>query len=179
MAGDRVLIVDEAQDLSLVQWNVIANLISKCKRAYIVVMMTRPYLSGLVLTLILFSLILAIQLFQQSCKIQSHHFVASKIVRNIKDRVEKEWEAKDEEGKVVTVYSHEAIPYKDKNWLVLARTKYILNRVEKFFLEQGYYYARFGQSSIADKLKHAIASWNKISEGETVSLDGVKAMYNT
>ena len=31
----EVLIVDEAQDLSLVQWNVITNLISKCKRAYI------------------------------------------------------------------------------------------------------------------------------------------------
>ena len=31
----EVLIVDEAQDLSLVQWNVIKNLTSKCKRAYI------------------------------------------------------------------------------------------------------------------------------------------------
>ena len=175
----EVLIVDEAQDLSLVQWNVITNLISKCKRAYIAGDDDQAIFKWAGADVNTFqsypgdSIIL-----NKSYRIpQSHHFVASKIVRNIKDRVEKEWEAKDEEGKVVTVYSHEAIPYKDKNWLVLARTKYILNRVEKFFLEQGYYYARFGQSSIADKLKHAIASWNKISEGETVSLDGVKAMY--
>jgi len=44
-------------------------------------------------------------------------------------------------------------------------------------LEQGFYYQRFGQSSIADKLKHAIASWNKLAEGESVGLEGVRAMY--
>jgi len=175
----EVLIVDEAQDLSLVQWQVITNLISKCKRAYIAGDDDQAIFKWAGADVNTFqsypgtSVVL-----NKSYRIpKSHHFVASKIVRNIKDRVEKEWEAKDEEGKVVTVYSHEAIPYKDKEWLVLARTKYILNKVEKFFLEQGYYYARFGQSSIADKLKHAIASWNKISEGESVALDGVKAMY--
>ena len=130
----EVLIVDEAQDLSLVQWNVITNLISKCKRAYIAGDDDQAIFKWAGADVNTFqsypgdSIIL-----NKSYRIpQSHHFVASKIVRNIKDRVEKEWEAKDEEGKVVTVYSHEAIPYKDKHWLVLARTKYILNRVEKY-----------------------------------------------
>tara|TARA_R110001592_G_scaffold112800_3_gene311325 strand:+ start:1130 stop:2656 length:1527 start_codon:yes stop_codon:yes gene_type:complete len=175
----EVLIVDEAQDLSLVQWQVITNLITKCKRAYIAGDDDQAIFKWAGADVNSFqsypgdSIIL-----DKSYRIpQSHHNVANKIVRNIKDRIEKTWEAKDEEGKVITVYSHEAIPYKDKNWLVLARTKYILNKVERFFLEQGYYYSRFGSSSISDRLKHAIASWNKIAEGESIGLEGLKAMY--
>ena len=176
----EVLIVDEAQDLSLVQWQVITNLITKCKRAYIAGDDDQAIFKWAGADVNSFqsypgdSIIL-----DKSYRIpQSHHNVANKIVRNIKDRIEKTWEAKDEEGKVITVYSHEAIPYKDKNWLVLARTKYILNKVERFFLEQGYYYSRFGSSSISDRLKHAIASWNKIAEGESIGLEGLKAMYD-
>ena len=87
----EVLIVDEAQDLSLVQWNVITNLISKCKRAYIAGDDDQAIFKWAGADVNTFqsypgdSIIL-----NKSYRIpQSHHFVASKIVRNIKDRVEK------------------------------------------------------------------------------------------
>ena len=98
----EVLIVDEAQDLSLVQWNVITNLISKCKRAYIAGDDDQAIFKWAGADVNTFqsypgdSIIL-----NKSYRIpQSHHFVASKIVRNIKDRVEKE-EAKDEKARLL------------------------------------------------------------------------------
>lgn len=86
----EVLIVDEAQDLSLVQWQVITNLITKCKRAYIAGDDDQAIFKWAGADVNSFqsypgdSIIL-----DKSYRIpQSHHNIANKIVRNIKDRIE-------------------------------------------------------------------------------------------
>ena len=176
-----VIIIDEAQDLSMLQWYAVILLAKSTKHIYIAgdddqaifkwagaipeMLMRTPGNK---------------KVLNQSFRIpQRVYDVAESVANKIKVRVKKEWEPTEEAGEVLHYSSIEYVPFdKDGEYYVLARTKYVLQKVEEYFKREGIIYNRFNKNkSISEKICYAINCWNKLVRGEEISLGGAKNMY--
>ena len=176
-----VIIIDEAQDLSMLQWYAVILLAKSTKHIYIAgdddqaifkwagaipeMLMRTPGNK---------------KVLNQSFRIpQRVYDVAESVANKIKVRVKKEWEPTEEAGEVLHYSSIEYVPFdKDGEYYVLARTKYVLQKVEEYFKREGIIYNRFNKNkSISEKVCYAINCWNKLVRGEEISLGGAKNMY--
>ena len=176
-----VIIIDEAQDLSMLQWYAVILLAKSTKHIYIAgdddqaifkwagaipeMLMRTPGNK---------------KVLNQSFRIPKRVFdVAESVANKIKIRVKKEWEPTAETGEVLHYASIEYVPFdKDGEYYVLARTKYVLQKVEEYFKREGIIYNRFNKNkSISEKVCYAINCWNKLVRGEEISLGGAKNMY--
>ena len=176
-----VIIIDEAQDLSMLQWYAVILLAKSTKHIYIAgdddqaifkwagaipeMLMRTPGNK---------------KVLNQSFRIpQRVYNVAESVANKIKVRVKKEWEPTEEAGEVLHYSSIEYVPFdKDGEYYVLARTKYVLQKVEEYFKREGIIYNRFNKNkSISEKVCYAINCWNKLVRGEEISLGGAKNMY--
>ena len=176
-----VIIIDEAQDLSMLQWYAVILLAKSTKHIYIAgdddqaifkwagaipeMLMRTPGNK---------------KVLNQSFRIPKRVYnVAESVANKIKVRVKKEWEPTNEPGEVLHYSSIEYVPFdKDGEYYVLARTKYVLQKVEEYFKREGIIYNRFNKNkSISEKVCYAINCWNKLVRGEEISLGGAKNMY--
>jgi len=104
---------------------------------------------------------------------------ANSVVSRISDRVQKNWNAINHEG----LLKLQANPYRNldflkDDWLILARTNYILDQVEEELKTRGIFYQRHNSKSVSDRLLLAINSWTKLTRNQSITLEGVKAMYH-
>ena len=176
-----VIIIDEAQDLSMLQWYAVILLAKSTKHIYIAgdddqaifkwagaipeMLMRTPGNK---------------KVLNQSFRIPKRVYdVAESVANKIKVRVKKEWSPTSKTGDVTHYSSIEYVPFdKDGEYYVLARTKYVLQKVEEYFKREGIIYNRFNKNkSISEKVCYAINCWNKLVNGDTVSLGGAKNMY--
>ena len=176
-----VIIIDEAQDLSMLQWWAVILLAKKAKYIYIAGdddqaifkwAGARPDL--------LVRTPGEKKVLNQSFRVPQRVFeVADFVSSKIKDRVSKDWKPSSSEGDVVHYPSIEYVPFdKDGEYYVLARTKHVLQKCEDYFKREGIIYSRYGRhKSISEKVLYAINSWHKLQAGEQISLGGVKNMY--
>ena len=176
-----VIIIDEAQDLSMLQWYAVILLAKSTKHIYIAgdddqaifkwagaipeMLMRTPGNK---------------KVLNQSFRIPKRVYdVAESVANKIKVRVKKEWSPTSKTGDVSHYSSIEYVPFnKDGEYYVLARTKYVLQKVEEYFKREGIIYNRFNKNkSISEKVCYAINCWNKLINGDTISLGGAKNMY--
>ena len=176
-----VIIIDEAQDLSMLQWYAVILLAKSTKHIYIAgdddqaifkwagaipeMLMRTPGNK---------------KVLNQSFRIPKKVYdVAESVANKIKVRVKKEWSPTSKTGEVEHYSSIEYVPFdKDGEYYVLARTKYVLQKVEEYFKREGIIYNRFNKNkSISEKVCYAINCWNKLVNGDTISLGGAKNMY--
>ena len=176
-----VIIIDEAQDLSMLQWYAVILLAKSTKHIYIAgdddqaifkwagaipeMLMRTPGNK---------------KVLNQSFRIPKKVYdVAESVANKIKVRVKKEWSPTSKTGEVEHYSSIEYVPFdRDGEYYVLARTKYVLQKVEEYFKREGIIYNRFNKNkSISEKVCYAINCWNKLINGDTISLGGAKNMY--
>ena len=128
-----VVIVDEAQDLSLIQWQMVEQLIRKAERAYIAGDDDQAIFNwagadiGRLKKIGKSNAVPRREILNQSYRIPKKvHTIAQKIITPITSRVEKEWKPREEEGTVEyhrTRLNHH-MNLTDGTWLILARTNY-------------------------------------------------------
>ena len=68
------------------------------------------------------------------------HSIAMGIINRIKNRIDKSWKPKVHEGSLSRYEEFEQIDMSSGEWLVLARTKYMLNELENHIYQNGWYY---------------------------------------
>ena len=175
-----VVIIDEAQDLSWLQWKMVERVVTNAKRVYIAGdddqaiyrwAGARPeYLMNMEGTRIILN---------KSYRLsQSIHAKANKLIRRIEDRVDKEWTSRDEKGQV-NIYPVEQLQkMKEGNWLILARDRYRLDKLEEDLKIYGYYFERGDRTSINKRVQEAVLAWEDIRKGKAIDLKRVKAFYN-
>ena len=140
-----VAFVDEAQDLSPIQWKMF-NIIKENSKYVILAGDDDQAIYGWAGA--------DVKKFQQEISKkdiilpQSYRVpqdvqnIADKILKLIPEdrRVQKNWKARDERGTVNYVYSLEDVPIDEGSWLVLARYNDKLNRLKPFLKERGIYF---------------------------------------
>ena len=150
----EVSFIDEAQDLSPLQWDV-AHVIEKHSE--------RIYCAGDDDQAIyrwagadvdhFIGLNGGFEVLEQSYRIPSNvHAIASKIAKRIRRRVPKNYFPKQDNGLIEKIVNTNTINFETGDWLILAQAAYLLDETMQDLKNRGYLYAYRGRRSISEKM---------------------------
>ena len=174
-----VLIVDEAQDLSRLQWKLVMALAGKSKRTYIAGdddqavynwagADVESFLKGDGEVMVL----------DQSYRIPERVYsLANQISGRIQKRQPKFWMPRMESGEIKYYNQYEQVDITQGEWLVMASTNYMLNDLHNWIKSQGLLFERQGQRSIADSVVTAVVGWERLRAGKSVNYEVVQKVY--
>jgi|TARA_E500000318_G_scaffold41611_3_gene39757 superfamily I DNA/RNA helicase len=175
----EVLIIDEAQDLSALQWQCVAKLAEGVEHVYIAGDDDQAIYKWAGADVNQFiNLEGKLTYLKQSYRVpRKVHDVALRIVKRIGNRKEKVWEPRSLEGTVNRHVSFEHIDMSVGEWLVLARNNYLLTQVEEHLRKVGKVYEKNSKPSVSPILLNAILDWERLRKGERVQADKIRKIY--
>ena len=177
-----ITFIDEAQDLSPIQWKMV-DIITKNSKYIILAGDDDQAIYGWAGADVKkfqqkFSKkdIILPQSYRVPLKVQD---IADKILNLIPDdrRIKKQWQARKEVGDVSHVHSLEDVPLDEGNWLVLARYNDKLNRLKPFLKERGIYFEYKDRKSYKVTLFRTILNYIRWQKGNDLSLPEVKDIF--
>ena len=146
--------VDEAQDLSPLQWAVVRKVIQYADRVYVAGdddQAIYKWAGADVDYLIKNSQNATI--LEQSYRIPSAvHELASRCINQVRSRIHKAWLPRKETGLVRWEPSIELINMEKSDWLVLARTNYLLEQIDEHCRNEGWFFEVKQQLMLKDFL---------------------------
>jgi superfamily I DNA/RNA helicase len=175
----EVLIIDEAQDLSRLQWRLVAELAARAKRSFLAGDDDQALYNWAGADVDSFlgfqgeSLVL-----EQSYRVPAKiHALADTIVKRIRTRQPKTWNPREEEGDVKFYNDFEHIDITQGEWLILASTNYLLNDMHNWIKSQGLLFERHGHRSINEAVMIAVLGWETLRKGKEIPFPVVKQIY--
>lgn len=175
----EVLIIDEAQDLSRLQWNLVIALVERSKRTYLAGdddQAVFTWAGADVKSFLDFQG--EIHVLQQSYRIPSTvHALANRVVQRIKERQAKDWLPRDFVGTVKHYNAFEDVPIDDGQWLILASTNYMLNPIHEWLRSNGILFERNGVPSVSPHALKAVVDWERLRKGLSLGLLDVQNIY--
>ena len=107
------------------------------------------------------------------------HEIANNILNRIPDerRIKKIWKARDEKGTVLPVTSIEDLPLHEQDWLILARYNDKLIKLKPTLRELGIYFEYKNRKSYKAKLYNAIQSYTRWTNGKSVPMAECKDLF--
>jgi DNA helicase-2/ATP-dependent DNA helicase PcrA len=175
----EVLIVDEAQDLSRLQWQLVEALAKKSKRVFLAGdddQAVFTWAGADVKSFLSFEG--QITVLEQSYRVpHTVHKLANKVVQQIKQRQPKEWKPREFEGEVSLYSRFEDVPINDGQWLIMGSTNYLLNPVHEWLRASGILFERSGVPSLSPTFLKAVMAWEKLRKGDMLYSDEIKNLY--
>lgn len=175
----EVVIIDEAQDLSAIQWEMVKLLAQKANHVYIAGDDDQAIYrwAGADIEKFL-GLQGDIQVLSQSYRIPAkHHTMSQKLIQRVIHRHPKQFSPRDEEGYVQWHRHSEAVNMDEGNWLLLSRTTRGANQLEEEVRQRGILYRYDASRSSDSKVLQAVVLWEKLRDGKRLHLDEVKRVY--
>ena len=177
-----VAFVDEAQDLSPIQWKMF-NIIKENSKYVILAGDDDQAIYGWAGA--------DVKKFQQEISkkdiILPQSYRVPQTVQNLADkildlipsnrRVLKKWKARNEQGTVNYIYSLDDVPIDNGKWLVLARYNDRLNRLKPFLKERGIYFEYKNRKRYEVTLFRTILNYIRWQKGDELSLAEVKDIF--
>lgn len=175
----RVLLVDEAQDLSMLQWQVVGRLAQGCERVVVAGDDDQViyHWAGAALEHFV-ALPGRARVLGQSWRVpRAVQALALECVGRVVERRPKEWLPRPVEGTVDRVGSLEQVDLSGEDVLVLARNNYVLqDQVVPVLRAEGILYEYHGEPSVDPEILQAITSWERLRRGEEVSSEDLLSM---
>ena len=81
------------------------------------------------------------------------------------------------QGKVSVYADFRDIDMSEGEWLILARTRYMLNELEEVLYRKGLYYKNKFKKSYEQNLYDAIMNWEQWKKGSVMNPDQMKQIY--
>lgn len=174
----EVLFVDEAQDLSMLQWRVVQKLAQGCRRVVVAGDDDQAIYKWAGAAVDHFvDMPGQVRVLNQSWRVPtSVQRVANNIIGSIQHRREKEWSPRQEEGSVRQL-SIRDVDFSQPDILVLGRNALYLNDVQRQLHSSGFMYERYGRPSISDKMRMALVNWERLRRGGSVIVEDVLRIY--
>jgi DNA helicase-2/ATP-dependent DNA helicase PcrA len=176
-----VIFVDEAQDLSPIQWKMY-DILKKNSKHVILAGDDDQAIYGWAGA--------DVQRFQtepakniilpQSYRVpQAVQQIADQILNRIPDnrRIKKQWASRPEGGSVDHVTSIEDVPLHQSDWLILARTNDKLIKLKPILKEMGLYFEIKGRKSYRTRLYKSIQDYTRWTNGDKLSLSEIKDLF--
>ena len=167
-----VMFVDEAQDLSPLQWAVVRKLAERAKKIYVAGDDDQAIYkwAGADVDYLIKNSKNAMVLKQSYRVPSSVHEIAKKCIGQVRSRIYKEWTPRKDEGQVRWEPTIELVNMEEGDWLVLARTNYLLEDVDEYCRNEGWFFEVKGRPSISEAKVRAVIHWERLSKGQSVSL---------
>ena len=173
------LIIDEAQDLSRLQWRLVEQLSLRAQRAFLAGdddQAVYTWAGADVASFLGFSG--DVKVLDQSYRVPSKiHALADRVVNRIKQRQPKVWKARQEEGSISYYNDFSQVDISHGNWLILASANYMLTDMHDWIKSQGLLFERHGQRSVSENILIAVLGWEKLRKGGEVPYHVVKMIY--
>jgi len=176
----KLCFLDEAQDLSPLQWDIAHAIDKKAERMYCAGDDDQAIYRWAGADVDHFiNLPGGSEVLEQSYRIpQSVHRVAEAIVSRIHRRFPKKYNPKPQEGSVRRLTSLEELDMSEGEWLVMAQANYMLSPIAEQLKTGGYLFERNGSRSISERLSIAVNGWESMRKGRPVSLKTVETIYS-
>jgi len=175
----ETVIIDEAQDLSRLQWQLVEILATKAKRTYIAGdddQAIHLWAGADVSSFLAFTG--TIRVLEKSYRVpQAVHTIANRIVNRIKTRQEKKWDPRSHEGSVQAYSRFEDVAIDDGQWLIMASAGYMLNPICEWLRNNGTLFERQGVSSISPDIVQSVRDWEHLRKGGQIGYENVRRVY--
>lgn len=173
------VIIDEAQDLSRLQWDLVKELVARSTTSYIAGDDDQAVYTWAGADVQSFlSLPGEIKILEQSYRVPaSVHRIANTVVKRIASRQPKTWKPREFEGQVCRYNDYMHVDISQGEWLILASTNYLLDEMNEWLRSQGLLYERHGQRSISEAVLSAVIGWENLRKGKEISLPVLKTVY--
>jgi len=175
----KALFIDEAQDLSSLQWDIISILAKNAKTVYIAGDDDQAIYRWAGADVDKFiSLAGKCTVLTKSYRVpKSIHTIAIKLAAKIKNRRLKTWQSKLDDGKVNWYLNAEDVDLDKGQWYLLARNGYMLRELENICIRNGYPYSINNRAPHKSEAVHAILSWQDLCKGSSITGSNVKLIY--
>jgi DNA helicase-2/ATP-dependent DNA helicase PcrA len=175
-----ITFIDEAQDLSPLQWDVAHVLEQHSDRIYCAGDDDQAIYRWAGADVEHFiGLNGGYEVLEQSYRVPaSVHPMAERIAKRIKRRVPKTYLPREEAGKVQRIPSTGYIDFAEGSWLVLAQAGYFLDAATEDLKSRGFLFSRNGRRSISEKLSEAINGWEQLRKGKRITGEAARAIYS-
>ncbi len=173
------LYVDEAQDLSLLQWQVVEKLASTTKRVVVagdddqaiyrwagaavehfVNMQGQSSVLG--------------RSYRCPPEVQS---LSSEIISRVEHRRPKEWSPREGEGTISRVSAFEQTDLTGRDVLILARNAFVIRDLIPLIRSDGIIYEYKGHTSVSRPILEAVKTWEMLRSGASVTADDARLVY--
>lgn len=180
-----VLFLDEAQDLNPLQWKMVEKLESQCSRSYIAgdddqsiyaFQSASPEmfikLKGKEYPLI------------KSVRVPKKiHKLATNILKQISNRRNKNWNPKEEEGRIEPINNLDRFDFTQNEYLILFRNNWFIKKVRMYLFEKGIYFKSKVHELLYPPEKDKVANldtikiWERLNKGAEINLKEAKLLY--
>jgi len=168
--------IDEAQDLSRMQWDMATALMFNAEDSFIAGDDDQAIFrwagadvdsfitqTGKILNL------------AQSYRVPGVvHDFAMGIVKRISKRLHKEWAPKSKSGQLSYYHNFQDVDMRKGEWFVLARTRHMLNDLENVLYSQGLYYKNKFKKGYEKDLYEAVIDWEEWRKNKDLNADQIK-----
>jgi DNA helicase II / ATP-dependent DNA helicase PcrA len=104
--------------------------------------------------------------------------LASSVISAVAHRRTKEWASRDDEGTIQFASDFEHVDCGEGQIMILTRNIYLLKEIVMPTLKRaGIIYEYNGHSSVSSSILSAIVSWEKLRQGESIAIDAARLVY--
>jgi superfamily I DNA/RNA helicase len=170
-----LLVVDEAQDLSSLQWDAVELLAAKAKKLYFGGDDCQAIYKWSGADVNRFIDLPGKQVnLTQSYRIPSSvHALADSITDRISKKRPRRWSPRKEKGAVNWFNSIDEVDLSQRSWLLLARNGYMLQELEDYCLSEGFSFHSVSRDPLKSKTLTAIRCWENLRRGQDESAESV------
>ena len=173
-----LLIIDEAQDLAPLQWRMVKEvLVPNSKKVYYAGDDDQAIYTWMGVNVNDFLNACEDKLFlTKSYRVPSAvHEFSQNLIKKVATRQAKEWQPTKKDGSITWHRDILDVDLTSGEWLVLARTNYITNKVCNRLKEEGYLYWREGTGwSVSPNVINGIEVWLKLCKNQSLSTADLK-----
>jgi len=179
----EVLFIDEAQDLSLLQWEMVRKIWNNAKKTYIAGDDDQAIFKWAGADVDHFISLREevddIKTLDQSYRIPGGpiHDLSKKIISKVQNRFDKEYRPRVEEGILKRYSDVTQVDMSEGNWLVLSSANHFLEDVKELCELRGWYYQYKGHNSVKLKLLLALQNWEQWRNGGLLTHIEIKNIY--
>ena len=179
-----VLFIDEAQDLSPLQWRMVRSLWSKAGKTYIAGDDDQAIFkwagADVDSFIALKEEVDQIDTLKQSYRIPGGpiHELSQNIIERVNNRFDKTYKPREATGKLNRYSDLTQVDMSQGEWLVLASANYFLDDVKDLCELQGWYFSHKGRNSIPLDLLMAIQHWQEWSKDGMLNVIQIKNIYS-
>jgi len=174
-----VVFIDEAQDLSPIQWEMVHMLEQNSEICYIAGDDDQAIFRYAGADVNYFvNLNGNVTLLDKSYRIPTlHHELSHKVIKRVVGRREKVFMPKEQDGTIFWHRHSEEVDLSSGDWLLLARTNRGAQQIEEEVRRRGHLYIYNGSKSIDSKVLEAVRLWEHLREGNRLSAEQVRLVY--
>ena len=176
----QLCLLDEAQDLSPLQWRIAHLIDDKSRRMYCAGDDDQAIYEWAGADVNHFqNLPGGSEVLEQSYRVPAQiHTLATTISNRIKARFPKRYLPKPTPGSVQRIYGTQELDLSDGEWLILSQANYQLQPVAHDLRQRGIYFEDRGHPSVRPKISTAVNAWRRLCRGGFIDLPAAKAVYS-